>query len=279
MAITATVEEIYSADLAAIKVVFPSFDTAPVMRPVLFTNDFLAKRMKVVKDQGVFWATLITSDNTNDFSKVNIFHHPSPNQHKDKQKRPDAPDSAYETFGGGWRALEMAYGQAMGVQHAASSVSFPLLIPLMRMSAFNSPSPANHIFAAEPVETLNAIMTAAAGTAVTMGNELSTSSFSNGIIFQAATMAFLIARVTYCVDYDSSFIKGKARDIGPSAGRIIVRYSQNKTVAPCSQNYFLPDPRWPSDMRLHGAPLNGTQIHHLICTHCHTDAMNSGPIL
>ncbi len=273
MAITATVEATLPMLFSAMPLVTPSVDTIGVMPRRDFTGlTYRAQRIKVIKPQGLFWANLITTGKTVDFDTIHIFHHPSPNQHK---KPHLASDASYETFSGGWPEIESVYAHFMAIQHAASTTEAPLLIPYIRMAAFNASSPANDMFAADPVETINAIMAAGLeDPSASIKKQISTSSFSNGIAFQATTMAYLSFFVAFCFDYDSSYIKGKSRDIGPTLTRTIIRYSQKPTTAPSTKNFYIPAERWPKSITSGVKNFNTDQLHHLICWRCHADAMN-----
>ncbi len=279
MTIAATVSSTPKAKFPVHVIVQPSIDLTGVLNPKTIDSlTYSIYRMKVVKTEGSFWADFITTGKTNDYNSVHIFHHPSANQHKDAKGHATAPDGAYDAFSGGWHVISEIYANFVGAAHAASKSEAPLLIPYNRTSSFNSSSPSNYMLASDPIETINAIMAAAIeDDTCRIKGKISTSSFSNGIVSQALTMNYMVAFVGFCVDYDSGFITGQTRDIGPAQGRDIYRYSQKKKPAPATKYFHIPSERWPDSIKNKWQPWNEKQLHHQICYKCHTDAMNNCP--
>jgi hypothetical protein len=133
------------------------------------------------KDNGVYWIGAAVPRGTADFSKVQVFFHPTVVQ----AGHVHATEGDYPAFRGGWSRSLQRYVAMQGAQLAGVR-QVPLIVPFMTMAAYSGRAPA-YMFATRPVETLNAIMTTLRD-AVTPGAadpvqvaRIGVSSFSSGI--------------------------------------------------------------------------------------------------
>jgi hypothetical protein len=239
---------------------------------------FKAFHLKVEKPQGIFWVGAAVPDGCTDFSHAHIFHHPSANQHKNAKKLPDCPDEQYEMLGGGWRELERNYTHLVGVQHAASGIGYPLLVPLIRFSAYQKPADSNDIFASSPITTIREILlTLSKGSTNFIANSFSTSSFSNGIVLQANTISHFGGLVKYAVDYDSAHLKNPGRNITPTSNMAVFRYSGKPNPARSTREFVMPWHTWPPETT-GGLKEDSVVLHHNIVMTCHFDAMKNNTV-
>jgi hypothetical protein len=110
------------------------------------------------KDGGIYWIGAAVPEGTSDFSKVQVYFHPTVDQRqRDGHVVHHAKESDYPTFSGGWsgsleRYVAMQGGQLAGVRQTT------LIVPFMTMSAFSGRAPA-YMFATRPRDTLDLIMT------------------------------------------------------------------------------------------------------------------------
>jgi hypothetical protein len=237
------------------------------------------------KDGGIYWIGAAVPQGTSDFSKVQVFFHPTVVQHTrevvvvhGKKRVVDkttvhAAEDDYPTFRGGWsgklqRYVAMQGGQLAGARKTA------LIVPFMTMAAYSGGAPA-YMFATRPVETLNAIMTAVRGAAMTTPtsggsslaraindavNELAAvvedeidpvsvakigvSSFSSGVIgmrlfIRTFGKAGLIAETT---DFDGPFITSEHKVMTRAPGASARVFSQVPPDHPQSGWLTMPPP-------------------------------------
>ena len=181
---------------------------------------------EMTKDGHVYWIGAAVPSGTSDFSKVQVFFHPTPVQNG----RVIAKDTDYPTFTGGWSAKVQRYVEMQGAQLAGVRKT-ALMVPFMMMKAARGRA-ADYMFATKSVETLNAIMTAvrdaatpggvAPGTAAVQISKIAVSSFSSGIDYMRLFIGTfgstrLIVETT---DFDSPFIiaeKNKPMTRSPGA--------------------------------------------------------------
>ena len=168
---------------------------------------------EMTKDGQVYWIGAAVPAGTTDFSKVQVFFHPTVVQNG----RVHAKETDYPTFTGGWsgslqRYVAMQGGQLAGARKTA------LIVPFMTMAAATGRAP-NYMFATRSAETLNAIMTAVRDAVTPSGaappatapvpvSRVAVSSFSSGIGFMRLFIGTfggsgLIVETT---DFDSPFI-------------------------------------------------------------------------
>jgi hypothetical protein len=163
------------------------------------------------KDGATFWVGAAVPEGTSDFSKAQVFFHPTVVQNGIVR----AADSDYRTFTGGWPKRLQTYVAIHGAQLFGLR-QMPLIVPFMTMAALGKTD--SYMFGTRAQETLNAILTAVRNAAAPAGASASTgsvqassigvSSFSSGIYAMrqfAATFggSGLIRELT---DFDSPFI-------------------------------------------------------------------------
>jgi hypothetical protein len=188
-------------------------------------NEFL---FEMRKDGAIYWIGAAVPQGTSDFSKVQVFFHPTVVQGGVVHAR----EIDYPTFSGGWsgslqRYVAMQGGQLAGVRQTT------LIVPFMTMAAFTGQAPA-YMFATRPIETLNAIMMAVRDETVPSAGDpvnvtrIGVSSFSSGIgamrlFIGTFGRSGLIAETT---DFDSAFIISEPKIITRSPGAVGRVFSQ-----------------------------------------------------
>ena len=197
------------------------------------------------KDGHTFWIGAAVPDGTSDFSKVQVFFHPTVVQHDHKKVIVHAAEKDYEAFGGGWsgslqRYVAMQGGQLGGLRKTT------LIVPFMTMAAFRG-SAHSYMFATSARDTLNAIMTAVRNAVVPGGGDpvhvarVGVSSFSSGIgamrLFIAHFGAGLIAET---VDFDSPQIIGEPKTITRAPGAPGRVYTQVAPPHPQAGWFYFP---------------------------------------
>lgn len=221
----------------------PHAVTNPVISP-LATGDFLQQiplttsirefLFEMRKDGAVYWVGVAVPDGATDFTKAQVFFHPT----VINGGVVHAADKDYPTFTGGWSRSLQRYVAMQGGQLAGARKT-PLVVPFMTMAANAGKAPA-YMFATRPLETLQAILSAAqkavtgASTPAPLA-QIGVSSFSSGIgamklFIKTFSSSGLIVETT---DFDGPFIRGTPRAIttAPGAtGRVISQ------VAPPSPN-------------------------------------------
>lgn len=118
------------------------------------TGVFWRFLFKVEKDGQPYWVGVSVPPMTADFTRVQVFLHPTPTQNG----HVIASDADYPSFKGGWTKV-YRYLPAQGTQLAAIRPMM-LVVPFNR-NAVSSPKSSAGVFASRPAETLNAIVTAA----------------------------------------------------------------------------------------------------------------------
>jgi hypothetical protein len=189
------------------------------------------------KDGAIYWVGVAVPKGTSDFSKAQVFFHPTVEQtHRGKDGKMvvdvHAKATDYPTFSGGWSGSLQRYVAMQGGQLAGARQT-TLIVPFMTMAAFTGSAPA-YMFATRPVETLNAIMTAVRDAMLPGATEavalarMGVSSFSSGIgAMQLFIGSFggsrLIVEVT---DFDGPFISSRAKTPTRSPGAVSRVFSQ-----------------------------------------------------
>lgn len=180
------------------------------------------------KDGAVYWVGAAVPKGTTDFSRVQVFFHPTVIQNGVVH----AADSDYPEFRGGWSGSLQRYVAMQGGQLAGARLT-PLIVPFMTTAASSGKAPA-YMFATRPVETLNAIMTAVRDELVqglaepVRVAQIGVSSFSSGIgamrLFIRHFGGGLIVETT---DFDSPFIRAEPKIItrapGAAVGRVFAQ--------------------------------------------------------
>lgn len=187
-------------------------------------NEFL---FEMRKDGAIYWIGAAVPQGTSDFSKVQVFFHPTVVQGGVVH----AEEGDYPGFGGGWSESLQRYVAMQGGQLAGARQT-PLIVPFMTMAAFTGQAPA-YMFATRPIETLNAIMTAVRDEAMPGADDPDTtqigvSSFSSGIgamrlFIETFGGSGLIAETT---DFDGAFIVTEPKIITRSPGAVGRVFSQ-----------------------------------------------------
>ena len=143
---------------------------------------------KIEKANHTFWMGVCVPDGTTDFTRAQIFCHPTVVQ----AHHIIADDKDYLEFKGGWSQITTPSGSIQryvalqGTQLAAAGKKYPMLVPFTTMKALALTS--ENMLASQPVATIAAVMqaikTAVTGTAATTPPTLTAlgiTSFSSGI--------------------------------------------------------------------------------------------------
>ncbi|MGW9429405.1 hypothetical protein ACWHA1_15810 [Streptomyces decoyicus] len=227
----------------------------PVIKPVI-QGDFLEEiqltatihefLFKVTKDNHMFWVGVAVPFGTTDFSRIQVFFHPTVVQ----GPPPDPPvvhakDADYPTFTGGWSGSLQRYIALQGSQ-LASVRRVPLLVPFTTMAALGADR-AQNMFAIDPVATLSNITKAIQDSFVPFLpppnlTDVGVTSFSSGIkamrkFIDAMKPSGLIREV---IDFDSPFNLTEPAELTPSSGAVSSCYTQRFRQSPPAGYRFLP---------------------------------------
>ena len=128
------------------------------------------------------WFGVAVPDGIQDFTRANIFFHPTPGQAKDSKGNPLYPEFAYRTKGAHWPDLYY-YAERLGKQVAGAARGQVVIIPFMTDSATNG-----GIFPTIWRDTVTEILQVRAAMGADDGSTLTisqivVSSFSDGIIY------------------------------------------------------------------------------------------------
>lgn len=220
----------------------PHFVTNPVIKPVMQGN-FLEEMpvtstihellFKVTKDNDVFWVGAAVPLGTTDFSKIQVFFHPTVvQQQANGQVIVHAKETDYPAFTGGWsgrlqRYIALEGGQLAGVRRVA------MLVPFMTMASLNGGT--GNMFSIDPVATLSYITAAIQAAFDPLGllpppalDDVGVTSFSSGILAMKMFINSMIpsALVREVIDFDSPFISGQAAALTGSPGAVSSCYTQ-----------------------------------------------------
>ncbi len=182
------------------------------LAPAHIAGTFWRFLFKVEKDGQPYWVGVAVPPLTTNFTRVQVFLHPTPTQ----AGQVIASSADYPGFKGGWTKV-YRYLPIQGTQLAAIRPSI-LVVPYNRDGATNPNSSAS-VFASRPVETLNAIVTAAhrqlarrqpimPPTGIHQVTDIGVTSFSSGIDFLRAfiTQFGPSGLIRETLDLDSRFI-------------------------------------------------------------------------
>lgn len=180
------------------------------------------------KDGSVFWVGATVPVGIVDFSRVQVFFHPTVVQSGIVK----AADADYPAFGGGWSGNMQRYVATEGGQLAAARL-MALIVPFTTMAALGG-NPAHNMFSARPLDTLMAVMGALQATFLGPSAGLPTlasvgvASFSNGIMalrrfLQDLAPHGLVREVT---DLDSPWITSEPKALTPAPGAVSKCYTQ-----------------------------------------------------
>ena len=257
-------------------------------------------RLKVEKKGAIFWVIVFVPEGTIVSHMLHIFFHPTPVQvFPDKPGEPPvahiiADDKTYDGFGKDWKDLAEKYLGVIGPQLGAAR-KIPLLVPMMRNAAAQSPNATNDVFRDRPLDTLYEILTKtraevikppedAPALPLSMDNvHIGTSSFSSGIAYHANLFERIKGHVTYleAIDLDSTYIRTAHLDLTPQkGGRPTVKRHSQREGTPSSPNHLqFPPSRW--DGKAANAPPGVAtppatgHVHHLICDRTFYGAMQN----
>jgi hypothetical protein len=195
---------------------------------------------KVTKDGSVFWVGAAVPFTTTDFSKVQVFFHPTVVQ----DGVVHAFDTDYPAFAGGWSGSLQRYIALEGGQLAAVR-RLPMLVPFTTMAALGG-GQAN-MFTADPVATISHVTAAIQATLIPLAlppqplTDVGVASFSSGI---GAMRMFINAMrpsglVREVIDFDSPFIIGEPAALTLSPGAVSSCYTQVAHPSPPPGYRFL----------------------------------------
>lgn len=194
------------------------------------------------KDGVTYWVGAAVPEGTTDFTKVQVFFHPTVVQ----AGTVHAADSDYKTFTGGWSGSLQRYVAMQGGQLAGARKT-TLIVPFMTMAAYTG-SATSYMFATSSTQTLNAIMTAvrdaatgAAGSPIQV-SKLGVSSFSSGIGAMRLFINKFGSAITETVDFDSPFIIGEPQVVTRAPGAPGRVYTQVSSPFPQPGWMTLPPP-------------------------------------
>jgi hypothetical protein len=229
----------------------PGVPRGKVIKPVMQGN-FLEEMeltttihellFKVTKDGTVFWVGVAVPFGTADFTKIQVFFHPTVVQNGVVH----ADDADYPAFTNGWSGSMQRYIALEGGQLAASR-QLPMLVPFTTMAAVNGGG-AHNMFTVDPVATLSHITAAIQATVIPIGlpppqlTAVGVASFSSGIhamrmFINAMRPSGLVREV---IDFDSPFIGGQPAALTLSPGAVSSCYTQAPHANPPQGYKFLP---------------------------------------
>jgi hypothetical protein len=187
---------------------------------------------EVTKDGSVFWVGAAVPLGTTDFTRTQIYFHPTVVQ----DGNIIAADSDYRDFRGGWSGQMQRYVALEGGQLAGARL-ITLLVPFTTMGALVNP--ALNMFSVNPVETLNAIMAEIQNRCIPVTGtpnltQVGVSSFSSGIkaltLFVNTMSSFgLIKEI---IDFDGPFNPSHPQRLILSPGAISKCYTQVNLASP-----------------------------------------------
>lgn len=256
----------------------------PVIKPVMQGEFFEEMQLtatiheflfKVTKGNHVFWVGVAVPFGTTDFSRIQVFFHPTV-----VQLRPPQPpiihatEGDYLTFTGGWSGSLQRYIALQGSQ-LASVRRVPLLVPFTTMAALGADREQN-MFAIDPVATLSNITAATQAAFVPFLpppnlTDVGVTSFSSGI---QAMRKFIAAMkpsglIREVIDFDSPFILTEPAELTPSPGAVSSCYTQRFRQNPPAGYRFMPTnsfshvPSFPdSDAGAHAHACIGFMMYH-----------------
>ena len=232
-----------------ISLTLPHAVTNPVIKPVI-QGEFLEEMpltttiheflFKVVKDGAVFWVGAAVPLGTIDFTRIQVFFHPTVVQGNDVHAR----DVDYPEFTGGWSGSLQRYIKMEGEQLAASRL-LPMLVPFTTMAALGGGT--HNMFTVDPVATLSHITAAIQATFAPLLpppnlTAVGVTSFSSGIhamrMFISAMQPSGLVREV--IDFDSPFIRGQPAALTLSSEAVSSCYTQVSRANPPQGYRFIP---------------------------------------
>lgn len=234
-----------------VNLTLPHEVTNQVINP-LMQGDFLEEStltttihellFKVSKDSSVFWVGAAIPVGTTDFTKIQVFFHPTVVNGGIVHAR----EQDYATFTGGWSGTMQRYIALEGGQLAGARL-LPMLVPFTTMAALGGGT--SNLFSVDPVATLSYLTAAIQSVFDPVSilpppqlTEVGVASFSTGIIglrmfISAMSRSGLVREV---IDFDSPFIIGEPADLTLSPGAVSSCYTQVPRPNPPPGYRFLP---------------------------------------
>ncbi|MEU9497197.1 hypothetical protein [Streptomyces sp. NPDC048196] len=279
----------------------PHVVTNPVIKPVM-QGDFLEEiqltstihefLFKVTKDSQVFWVGVAVPFGTTDFSRIQVFFHPTVVQLRPPPQPPliHATEADYPTFTGGWSGSLQRYIALQGSQ-LASVRRIPLLVPFTTMAALGI-DPQQNMFSIDPVATLSNITAATQAAFVPFLppsnlTDVGVTSFSSGILAMRKFIAAMkpSGLIREVIDFDSPFILTEPAELTPSPGAVSSCYTQRFRQNPPAGYRFMPAnsfsqvPSFPnSDAGAHAHACIGFMMYHTAMITSSVAAFSDTPI-
>lgn len=219
---------------------FHTFPVAPTYRNLLF---------RVEKGGRVFWIGAAVPKGTADFTKVQVYLHPSVVNSGTVHAR----DADYPTFTGGWSERLKRYTRIAGLQIAAARL-VTVLVPFTTMAA-RAGGPAN-MFHSGGLNLINEVM-AAVQAICTPANKVAlgvtaigVTSFSNGIDSLKLFLADLGSSglIREIIDLDSPFITSYPKRLTRLKGAVSRCFAQVPPAAPEFGYVFMRPEGFPASM-------------------------------
>ena len=196
---------------------------------------------EIRKSGSVFWMGAAVPENTSDFTRAQVFFHPTVKQGNEIR----AKEEDYPEFKGDWSTLTTTSGSSIqryvplqGVQLAAAGLKMPLLVPFTTMAALKTASA--NMFTDRPIETIasviQAIQSGLADHPMPMPTlvKLGAASYSSGIhalrLFLAAMQPSRLVKEV--IDLDSPAIKGQPHALTFSPGALSKCFTQVPVAHP-----------------------------------------------
>ena len=230
----------------------PHPETRPVIKPAV-QGTFLEETsvtgmmhellLRLTKDGEVFWVGAAVPFGTTDFTRLQVFFHPTVVQDRNVIAR----EEDYPTFTGDWSRTMQRYTALEGAQLAAVR-QVPMIVPFTPMAALRGG--ARNMFSVDPVATLSHIANAMQSAVIPLPipvpppvlSAVGVASFSSGIsamrlFVQALQPSGLLREI---IDFDSPFIIGEPAALTVSPGAVSSCYTQVPLNNPPPGYRFLP---------------------------------------
>jgi hypothetical protein len=237
----------------------PKLVTNPVIKPLMqgpfleempLTTTMQEFLFKVTKDSHVFWVGAAVPLGTLDFTKIQVFFHPTVQQGLPPHVVVHAREEDYPTFTGGWSGSLQRYVAMEGGQLAGARL-VPLIVPFTTMAALGNPS--MNVFGVDPVATLAHLAAAIQSAMIPVFTppppevqQVGVTSFSSGItalrqFVHSMQPSGLLREI---IDLDSPFIIGQPADLVRSPGAVSSCYTQTPRATPLQGYVHLPPARF-----------------------------------
>lgn len=227
----------------------------PVIKPVMqgqfleempLTTTIQEFLFTVNKNSNIFWVGAAVPLGTLDFTKMQVFFHPTVQQGFPPNVIVHAREEDYPTFTGGWSGSLQRYVSMQGGQLAAARL-VPLIVPFTTMAALQNAN--MNIFGVDPIATLTHLATAIQSAVIPIFTppppellQVGVTSFSSGIFalrqfVQSMQPSGLVREI---IDLDSPHIVGQPADLVGSPGAVSSCYTQKNRATPLEGYRYLP---------------------------------------